>query len=179
MILMAGASIVNFPLEDTKDPKKDKLDNDFIYKDQICPISAHIRKTNLREILGDNDGDTRAKRTRIIRSGISYGPDYIGHETDGSTRGLLFACYQGNIEDAFENMQAAWSNNITFRSGAPGHDPIIGQTPSGNLRTEITDKTGEIKESVDFQPLVTLKGGEYFFAPSIKALREDLSNISS
>lgn len=176
---MTGAPIVKFPNEDTKDPKNDKLINDFVYADQICPISAHIRKTNIREILGGNDGDQKAKRTMIIRSGISYGPDYEKHETDGLTRGLLFACYQGAIEDGFENMQSSWSNHPNFRSGNPGHDPIIGQTSSGNLKTEITDKTGQTAGYVEFQQLVTLKGGEYFFAPSIKALRENLSNVSS
>ena len=175
---MTGAPIVNFPTEDTKDPKNEKSDkfiNNFVYEDtQICPVSAHIRKTNIRENITANDSDPRARRTRIVRSGISYGPDYKGHEDDGSTRGLLFACYQGNIEDAFENMQAQWSNNPMFRSGNAGHDPITGQTPSGNLKTQIAPKV-----DVEFQQLVTLKGGGYFFAPSITALREDLSTVSS
>ena len=179
IVLVTGAPIVKFPVADTTNPNKDKLINDFVYKDQICPMSAHIRKTNIREIIDSNDGDPRASRTRIIRSGISYGPDYKEHENDGSTRGLLFTCYQGNIEDAFENMQAAWSNNISFRSGTPGHDPIIGQTWNRKLNTQITDKTGQITEDVHFEQVVTLKGGEYFFAPSINALRQDLSNISS
>ena len=177
MILMTGAPIVKFPDKDTKDPKNDKLINDFVYANQICPISAHIRKTNIREIVGNNDPDPRAKRTRIIRSGITYGPDYKGHEKE--KRGLLFACYQGAIEDGFENMQSSWSNKITFRSGTPGHDPIIGQDPSGNLKTEITDTNGNPAGNVAFQQLVTLKGGEYFFAPSIKALRIYLSDVSS
>lgn len=179
MILMTGAPIVQFPNEDTEDPENDISINDFVYDNQICPISAHIRKTNIREILGNNDRDPRAKRTRIIRKGITYGPDYKEHETDGSTRGLLFVCYQGAIEDGFENMQSSWSNNITFRSGTPGHDPIIGQTPSGILTTEITDTNGEIAGNVEFPQLVTLKGGGYFFAPSMQALRESLSNVSS
>ncbi|KAL9036969.1 MAG: hypothetical protein Q9214_005903 [Letrouitia sp. 1 TL-2023] len=174
-----GAPIVRFSIEDTKGPKNDKLINDFVYTNQICPISAHIRKTNTREILSDNDSYLRVKRIRIIRRGISYGPDYKGHEDNGSTGGLLFACYQGAIEDAFENMQSSWSNKTTFRSGTPGHDPIIGQTSSGNLETDITDQKGEHKGNVEFQQLVTLKGGECFFGPSIKALREDLSKVSS
>ena len=180
MTLMIGAPIVKFHTEDTKDPNKDKWINDFVYDNQICPVSAHIRKTNIRERLDDpNEGDTRAKRTRMIRNGIPYGPDYKEHETDETKRGLLFACYQGAIEDAFEHMQSSWSNDIMFRSGTPddprGHDPIIGQTSDRKLKTVITDKEGK-KRNVEFEQLVTLKGGGYFFAPSIKALREDLSN---
>lgn len=180
ILLMTGAPIAKFHLEDSKDPNKDKSINDFSYKDQICPISAHIRKTNIREVLGPNDSDPRAKRTKILRRGITYGDDYQPNETaNHSARGLLFVCYQGAIEDGFENMQASWSNSTTFRKGTPGHDPIIGQTQSKKLTTRITDKDGKVVSSdLEFAQLVTLKGGEYFFAPSISALRGDLSKMA-
>ena len=67
-------------------------------------------------------------------------------------------------------MQSSWSNSETFPSGTTGHDPIIGQTGEGNLKTEITDQNGQ-KRNVEFKQLVTLKGGEYFFAPSINAMK--------
>ena len=106
---MTGAPIAipEFNIQDTKDPASYIPSNDFVYNDEICPVSAHIRKTNIRENVTGNDMDPRAPRTKMIRSGIPYGPDYEGHESDNSTRGLLFTCYQGSIEDAFENMQSA------------------------------------------------------------------------
>lgn len=176
----APLAIPEFHTEDSKNPDAAKLINNFTYADEICPVSAHIRKTNLREPSDDNNSDPRLPRTRIIRNGIPYGSDYKGHETDGSTRGLLFACYQGHIEDGFQHMQGGWSNNPKFPTGDTGLDPIIGQVDqtskgvNGKLTTFFTDKLNG-KQSVEFQQLVTLKGGEYFFVPSISALRDDLA----
>ena len=178
---MTGAPIVNFHTEDTEDPNKARLSNDFVYEGEICPVSAHIRKTNIRKVLSTNDQDSRTEHTKIIRHGIPYGSEYIGHENDKKeTRGLLFACYQGSIEDAFEHTQSSWSNKEDFPYKNTGQDPIIGQASGGQLETELTDKAGvEVKKRVRFQQLVTLKGGEYFFAPSIKALQKDLSGVST
>ena len=175
----------DFHTEDSRDPDTAKWINNFGYKGEVCPVAAHIRKTNIREkiILG-NPQDSRAERTTIIRNGIPYGSDYKGHETDESTRGLLFACYQGNIEDGFQNMQVKWSNNRDFRTLDAGLDPIIGQVSqnpkgvNGEVETIITDKKNG-RQSVKFQQLVTLKGGEYFFVPSISALSNELSKTKT
>jgi deferrochelatase/peroxidase EfeB len=177
--------------EDVKDDDQleaVKVMNNFGFVDDACPFSAHIRKTNLRVRLdgGSNDPDNRAVRTRIIRNGIPYGPDYKGHENDGSTRGLLFACYQAHIEDGFHHMQAAWSNKPEFpqhASSPPGFDPIIGQVDkkpdgsNGRLKTFVTDKSNKpaSNRELDFQQLVTLKGGGYFFVPPISALKGALA----
>jgi Dyp-type peroxidase family len=174
-----------FHTADSTDPDSAKLLNNFTYTDNVCPISSHIRKTNIREKLTGNDGDPRALRTTIIRNGIPYGPDYTGDANDKSKRGLLFACYQGHIEDGFQNMQANWSNNPEFRTGNPGHDPIIGQVPqkkennkwvNGDLKTFFFAEKTNTREELNFQQLVTLKGGGYFFVPSISALSNELAS---
>ena len=170
----------DFFKEDSKDPDTAKRLNNFGYAGEVCPVSAHIRKTNLRQKFETNDTDPRALRTRIIRNGIPYGSDYKEDETDKSTRGLLFACYQGHIEDGFQNMQENWSNNRNFRTIEAGLDPIIGQVSqstngvNGEVETFFTDKSNG-RQSVKFQQLVTLKGGEYFFVPSISALSDELA----
>lgn len=169
-----------FQKEDSKHPETAKGLNNFGYAGDVCPVAAHIRKTNLRLPLDANDRDPRALRTKIIRNGIPYGSDSKEDETDRSTRGLLFACYQGHIEDGFQNMQGKWSNDRNFRERDAGLDPIIGQVPqstngvNGEVETFITDKSNG-KQSVKFQQLVTLRGGEYFFVPSISALGEALA----
>ncbi|ERF69422.1 hypothetical protein EPUS_05967 [Endocarpon pusillum Z07020] len=178
----SGAPIATFETKDTADPGKAKVMNNFVYgAESPCPVSAHIRKTNIREKLDGNEPDQRCRRTRMIRNGIPYGLDYKGHENDGSTRGLLFACYQGHIEDSFQHMQASWSNEPTFRNADFGHDPIIGQVPDssegkpGKLKTSFLGSDKSL-QTVEFAPLVTLKGGEYFFVPPISALSTPLGS---
>ena len=92
--------------------------------------------------------------------------------------GLLFAAYQTNIESQFEFTQSRWANNPGFPAhGAappPGLDPIIGQgaNPAGSQQTPLhwgDPATGSLP--ADFFGFVTLKGGEYFFAPAISTLR--------
>jgi deferrochelatase/peroxidase EfeB len=175
-----------------KDEEIPKQMNDFPFVDNVCPASAHIRKTNPQRIFGGgigggNDGDTRANRSRIIRNGIPYGTDYSA--TDLTKRGLLFACYQANIEDGFQNMQQTWCNEPKFPVSGTGQDPIVGQVKqvdgSGNppqkvnglLTTGVTvrDKYDPkiIKpKNASFQQLVTLKGGDYFFVPPISEMKD-------
>lgn len=180
-LLGAGAPITvpEFRTQDSTDADKAKLINNFGYTDQIgCPVAAHVRKTNVRENFGPNEGDQAAPRVRIIRNGIPYGTEYTGDKNDKSTRGLLFACYQARIEDGFQHMQGNWANGKDFRNTKDaGLDPIIGQPESkdnGMIITKITNQEGRDKE-LKFPPLVTLKGGGYFFVPSIEALEKHLS----
>lgn len=82
-------------------------------------------------------------------------------------------------------MQKDWSNCPNFRSDDVGVDPIIEQvnrkqTPGGKVTTVFRiPEGGEDREnrgpSVEFEPLVTLKGGEYFFVPSISTLGGELA----
>ena len=123
-----------------------------------------------------------------MRRGIPYGKpmpgvaDITGVEADDNPeaqRGLLFMCFQHNIEEQFEFIQRTWADNEHFPSGIPtlglfqkdtGDDPVIGQDPDESQRWAKT--WGEKgKKAFNFESAVTLKGGEYFFAPSIPFLR--------
>ncbi|MGL5197310.1 MAG: Dyp-type peroxidase, partial [Chroococcales cyanobacterium] len=66
-------------------------------------------------------------------------------------------------------MQASWSNQKNFPQYNVGPDPLTGQ-PGGTQKWP--KKWGESEtEDYDFQLRVTLKGGEYFFAPSMSFLK--------
>lgn len=154
--------------------------NNFTYNQdpdgEKCPFQAHIRKVNPRE--------EHTKSRRIVRRGITYGtrikepkdnPSLEELPTEGV--GLLFACYQKDIEKQFEFLQLAWANNPHFpEKQAPGIDPIIGQSGTGDAgQQKWPMRWNDLREKhtpVDFHGFVTLKGGEYFFAPSIHFLRE-------
>ncbi|KAE8382373.1 hypothetical protein BDV26DRAFT_288655 [Aspergillus bertholletiae] len=146
-----------------------------------CPFAAHIRKARPRGDLADKFSSA------IIRRGIPYGPEVTKEEQDQQAtkedRGMLFVCYQSNISNGFRRIQGQWCNKNTFPSGkkritgdpGPGADPICGQ-PNGPDPFVMGLCDGENQNvHVDLQCSVIPRGGEYFFSPSIAALRH-LSN---
>lgn len=161
--------------------RPDPVPNNFTYDDDPdghkCPFQAHIRKVNPR----------RQGIPRIVRRGITYGER--AQEPKDNPRleelpsqgvGLLFLCYQKNIRDQFEFLQSQWASKSNFPQEGTGIDPVIGQLEEwktsqqkwqaqwGNPREE--------PQSFAFHGFVTLKGGEYFFAPSIYFLK-NIKNI--
>lgn len=166
-------------------------ENNFTYKDDPegtkCPFHAHIRKSNPRGDTvehADPPGDESERARRITRRGITYGernrhPDAFQALEDLPTEGvgLLFMCFQSSIANQFAFIQKAWVNNPEFarpltKPGAPntGLDPVIGQGPSSEQRWPLSWGGAETK-GFDFAGFVKLKGGEFFFAPSIPFLR--------
>lgn len=160
--------------------------NDFDYSSDgdgaRCPFHAHIRKTNPRGTtpLTSLEGE---KRRRIARRGIPYGPPVTGaadnlpnDDNPATPRGLLFMCFQANIEDQFEFIQRTWVDNKHFPTSVlglilpdTGDDPLIGQDADEAQRWP--KKWGErSKKAINVEAAVTLRGGEYFFAPSIPFL---------
>lgn len=147
-----------------------------------CPFHAHIRKTNPRGDTGrvvSSPGEDEAlkieKTHRIARRGISYGEnDPTAEPKTGS--GLLFLCFQASIENQFNFIQARWSNPDRFVDVGVGLDPVIGQSgkPSDQKPNVIskwpTKWGGDETKEYHFKLWVTMKGGEYFFAPSISFL---------
>jgi Dyp-type peroxidase family len=174
--------------------RDDKRNNNFDYGDdpfqRRCPYAAHIRKAYPRD--DAPGGEAEAQRHRILRAGITFGPEVASGETTTShSRGLLFVCYQTSIERQFEYIQRSHANDPGFVSGkvrpgsdarvTPGFDPIIGQAadegaremdepfpnyPAGNRRTTL-------RLAKEF---VVLTAAGYFFMPSITALRTVLTS---
>jgi hypothetical protein len=84
-------------------------------------------------------------------------------------------CYQSDIKRQFEFLQSRWANNTNFLREHTGVDPMIGRigigkpvaqrwpTPWGAPRAK--------HQPFNFGSFVTFRGGEYFFAPSIRFLK--------
>lgn len=161
------------------------VENDFSYDSdklgQKCPFQAHIRKTNPR----GSGGAEPAEQERLhlmARRGQTYGerqddPNADLPPADRPTKdvGLLFMAFNGNLGNQFEFTQRIWANNagfpITPDGSQPGLDPVIGQgeRPGSNYSRD-WGRNGT--QPVDAIPqAVTMKGGEYFFMPSLAFLR--------
>lgn len=146
-----------------------------------CPFQAHIRKTNPRGDSVRRFGVTeRSERDhRVTRRGITFGernkhPNDAQSLSDYPTKGvgLLFMCFQAGIENQFAFMQSSWANNSNFTQGDVGIDPIIGQGAGSDQkwRAQYGQVAGAETE-FSFQGFVQMKGGEFFFAPSMKFLK--------
>lgn len=194
---LAGATAVGrfkdgTPVVDANQPAGNYT-NDFVFRTGDpdgwrCPAHAHIRKVNPRGTT-PRTSDESERRRRIARRGIPYGkplPDICdaqGAETDAdpaADRGLLFLCFQANVEKQFEFIQRTWADNPNFPDNIfnlpfqrdTGDDPVIGQDPNEPQRWPKTwGSSAGGRQKFNFEAAVTLKGGEYFFAPSLPFLR--------
>src|SRR5262249_45713087 len=88
--------------------------------------------------------------------------------------------YQVSFVDQFEFVTANWVNNANFKENGAGHDPIIGQNDQDpkRVRSFRLNLPGEAQPITTDQDWVMPTGGGYFFAPSIKALKQ-LAGIDS
>jgi deferrochelatase/peroxidase EfeB len=119
----------------------------------------------------------------MARRGITYGErsddpndDDIENKPEGGV-GLLFMAYQSILENQFEFTQQSWANNTRFHFASPsqpvGIDPVIGQPKAGgSQRYPLTYGQEPLSEPFDFSGFVTMKGGEYFFAPSLSFFKK-------
>lgn len=153
--------------------------NNFIYDDGgsnhlACPFQAHVRKMNPRV------DDPMARARRIARRGIAYGTDNnkpadagVGKQVTNSC-GLLFLCFQQDIGRQFEFLQRMWANREDFPEPLrhAGIDPVIGQFRRYHTspRAQLWPKRDGRVVRYPFWGYVRLRGGEYFFAPSLSFL---------
>lgn len=147
-----------------------------------CPAHAHIRKVNPRERVPVPDLLGEGRKRRITRRGIPYGKPVPGlveasipsDPNRSADRGLLFLCFQANIKTQFEFIQRDWVDEPNFPNvvgSSTGYDPLIGQdSDDGQRWPKEWGNSNAGRERISFQSAVTLKGGEYFFAPSIAFL---------
>jgi Dyp-type peroxidase family len=145
--------------------------NAFDYSDDPdglrCPLGAHIRRANPRSGLGF--GDSLSARQRIIRRGMTYGPALAEGlvDDDGTDRGIFFIAFMADIERQYEFIQSNWCNDGDIVSVGHDRDPFIGQA-SGDHKFTIP---GAIPKFVHpLVELVTTRGGEYLWTPSMRSL---------
>ena len=159
---------------------------DFTYREDHdgirCPVTAHIRRANTRDMLdpyitSDNPADWTGsalnKRRRIMRRGLPYGRSDPAEPRDDGEHGIIFMAVCASLFRQFEFVQQQWMNyGLDFNVGndtcpVVGHREhtatfVIAADPAAGTPPFICDR---------LPTFVTTRGGEYFFLPSVSALR--------
>lgn len=190
-----GAPIVNAPDDESKkvwDEKfaeadfaaKKRMLTDFTYNQDIggakCPLSAHIRRINPRGSLeyGVKDAyDTPGalvNRRRILRRGLPYGKVTDPIRDDGN-HGIIFMALNVDINRQFEFVQQQWINYANDFKEGNDKEVLLGNHDAknpGKVVLQVEKGSGKPPHFVCNIPrLVETRGGDYFFIPSITALK--------
>jgi Dyp-type peroxidase family len=167
-----GSSLVKFPEGPEQLGPSYRGINDFRYQrddpfGRRCPIGAHIRRANPRDT---NDRD-QARRHRLFRRGISYGGPLLPADSidEECPRGLLFVSMQARLDRQFEFVLTTWLGRGEFEGQAGAKlDPLLGDH-RGRLEDSF-QPTGAFGPVTGLPRFVTMRGGDYFFVPSVSAL---------
>jgi len=159
-----------------------------------CPLGAHVRRSNPRDVLKPYEVPQSQHMTeahRLLRRGRAYGPPLFDAallegpsssvaramlasiEDDGVARGIHFVCVNASIRSQFEFVQQTWCNNPRFGGLNDNKDPIIGDHRLDDESPSVMTIPGS-KSSLRTSALprfVTVRGGAYFFMPSLTALQ--------
>ena len=177
----SGAPVVKFP---DKDPGGISDDDNFLYmdldKDGLkCPFGSHLRRTNPRDNFEDNgpkESLRLTRRHRIMRRARLYGDPYEGsplNYTPEGEVGLIFTCFNADISRQYEFIQYTWANYPKFKQLYNDPDPVCGvkqDMGSGGDQVFTIQAEPVNKYITGLQRFVTVKGGAYFFFPSVTTI---------
>ena len=118
---------------------------------------------------------------RLLRRGREYGPQLTPEEAvadgpDPDEHGIHFICIVANIMRQFEFVQDSWVMSTKFDAMTEESDPLLGNReaitgcPFTNTFSQ-PRQAGVRTRVMDVPQFVTVRGGAYFFLPSLSALR--------
>jgi Dyp-type peroxidase family len=176
----SGAPVALTPDKDEPDLAGDwTRNNNFDYSDDAigrrCPAGAHIRRVNPRAGLPETH---IVKTHRILRRGLPYGAALLPADAtndDGVDRGVAFMAVNASIRQQFHFVQQTWINDGDFASSAglesENQDPIVGAQHRGLRKFAAFDSTGQPVLFFNLPRFTRVRGGGYFFIPSMTGLR--------
>jgi len=149
--------------------------NDFNYSNDThgrqAPFGCHIRRMNPRDTQLTRLTDVNLHR--LIRRGTTYGPPYdknaISEADDQVSRGAYFLFISAKAMSTIEFLQQEWINDGNFMGIGDERDPIIGRQEEGAAFTIPRDPVRRLVHGIE--TFNVLRGGEYFFMPSLSALK--------
>lgn len=171
----SGAPLAVTPDRDDPELGADPVrNNDFGFTDDPrgfkCPVGAHARRANPRDSL-DQEGSVDVRLHRMLRRSTSYGPMLPEGvtEDDGVDRGIVFVFAGAHIKRQFEFVKTQWLNDGIFIGAPLEADPLVGVHNGAN---SFTIPQRPIRRRLqDLPPFVVTRGGEYCFAPGLRALQ--------
>ena len=153
------------------------------------PGGAHIRRMNTRDYLDplnvggvtksgkphENPNATHAlnKRRRILRRGLPYGNSDPTKNSDDTEQGVAMMLMGASLFRQFEFVQQQWVQyGLDFHQGN-NTCPMLGEHRVHKRHTIPSDpKSGKPPYIMStLKTFVECRGGEYFFVPSMTALR--------
>jgi deferrochelatase/peroxidase EfeB len=132
-----------------------------------------------KDFRGDITASTRFHR--LLRRGREYGTLLNIEEAlqpappDDPKRGIHFVCLNANISRQFEFVQNSWIVGTKFDGLSEESDPLLGNRAAvgdcpytGNFT--LPREAGPPQVVSGLPQFITLRGGAYFFLPSVRAL---------
>ena len=118
---------------------------------------------------------------RLLRRGREYGPSLspeqaVADGPDTGEHGIHFICIAANILRQFEFVQNAWMMGTKFDALTEESDSLLGNRepiagcPFTNTFS-MPQESGVRTRITDLPQFVTVRGGAYFFMPSLSAVR--------
>ncbi|WP_171179264.1 peroxidase [Ruegeria sp. HKCCD8929] len=135
-----------------------------------CPAGSHLRRGNPR---GGRIVQRIANYTRrLVRRGMSYGPDFDPQNPDDRERGLLGSFIGANIGAQFEAVMCDWINLGLHDPTITGaNDPLLGANTPETSWFDMSLPDGKTIRLRGFPRLIKARGGAYTFLPSIAAIK--------
>jgi deferrochelatase/peroxidase EfeB len=148
--------------------------NDFNYSNdprgRQAPFECRIRRMNPRDTKLTRLTDVNLHR--LIRRGTTYGPPYdknaLSEGDDQVPHGAYLLFISAKAMDTIEFLQQEWINDGNFIGAGNERDPIVGLQEEGATFT--IPKEPVRRRVHGIETFNVLRGGEYFFMPSISAL---------
>ncbi len=138
-----------------------------------CPIGAHVRRSNPRDTFGFTG--KLVNRRRISRRGMPYGP-YTPEDQpvrDQDEHGIIFIALNASLFRQFEFIQQQWIEYGNDARQGNDKDMLMGNHDGrGKYMVQGTEDPNNPPFVCGALPnFVELRGGDYFFVPSMTALR--------
>ena len=138
-----------------------------------CPVGAHVRRTNPRDAFGFNGA--LVNRRRVTRRGLPYG-DFVPEGqpvSDTAEHGIVFIALNASLFRQFEFVQQQWVEYGNDAHQGNDKDMLIGNHGGhGRFMIQGTEDPANPPFICGSLPnFVELRGGAYFFVPSMTALR--------